>query len=111
MGFESAFREGLGYSETDVIANIKRMPTGYLHPREPGTNAHRRLRNDTRPGHAGPDLTGELGVKPDGGLKSFGHPIGASGLRMLFECSPNSEERPRRSAKPRRSSRAVASSG
>ena len=25
-------------------------------------------------------------MNPDGGLKSFGHPIGASGLRMLFEC-------------------------
>ena len=22
----------------------------------------------------------------DGGLKSFGHPVGATGLRMLFEC-------------------------
>jgi acetyl-CoA C-acetyltransferase len=32
------------------------------------------------------DLSGELPVNPDGGLKSFGHPIGASGLRMLFEC-------------------------
>jgi acetyl-CoA C-acetyltransferase len=32
------------------------------------------------------DLDGELAVNPDGGLKSFGHPIGASGLRMLFEC-------------------------
>jgi acetyl-CoA C-acetyltransferase len=32
------------------------------------------------------DLDGELPVNPDGGLKSFGHPIGASGLRMLFEC-------------------------
>jgi acetyl-CoA C-acetyltransferase len=32
------------------------------------------------------DLGGELPVNPDGGLKSFGHPIGASGLRMLFEC-------------------------
>ena len=31
------------------------------------------------------DLDGELPVNPDGGLKSFGHPIGASGLRMLFE--------------------------
>lgn len=29
---------------------------------------------------------GVLPVNPDGGLKSFGHPIGASGLRMLFEC-------------------------
>src|SRR5437763_11383823 len=32
------------------------------------------------------DLDGELAVNPDGGLKSFVHPIGASGLRMLFEC-------------------------
>ena len=24
-------------------------------------------------------------MQPDGGLKSFGHPIGASGLRMLYE--------------------------
>lgn len=32
------------------------------------------------------DLDGELPVNPDGGLKSFGHPIGATGLRMLYEC-------------------------
>jgi acetyl-CoA C-acetyltransferase len=32
------------------------------------------------------NLDGKLPVNPDGGLKSFGHPIGASGLRMLFEC-------------------------
>jgi acetyl-CoA C-acetyltransferase len=32
------------------------------------------------------DLDGALPVNPDGGLKSFGHPVGASGLRMLFEC-------------------------
>jgi len=25
-------------------------------------------------------------VNPDGGLKSFGHPVGASGLRMAFEA-------------------------
>ncbi len=31
------------------------------------------------------DLSGDLPVNPDGGLKSFGHPIGASGLRMMFE--------------------------
>jgi acetyl-CoA C-acetyltransferase len=30
-------------------------------------------------------LGGELPVNTDGGLKSFGHPIGASGLRMLYE--------------------------
>jgi acetyl-CoA C-acetyltransferase len=31
------------------------------------------------------DLDGRLPVNVDGGLKSFGHPVGASGLRMLFE--------------------------
>ena len=32
------------------------------------------------------DLDGRLPINPDGGLKAFGHPIGASGLRMMFEC-------------------------
>ncbi|REJ84180.1 MAG: acetyl-CoA acetyltransferase [Acidobacteria bacterium] len=31
------------------------------------------------------DLKGAQPVNPDGGLKSFGHPIGASGLRMMYE--------------------------
>jgi len=31
------------------------------------------------------ELTGGLPVQPDGGLKSFGHPVGASGLRMMYE--------------------------
>jgi acetyl-CoA C-acetyltransferase len=30
-------------------------------------------------------LDGELPVQPDGGLKCFGHPIGASGIRMIYE--------------------------
>jgi acetyl-CoA C-acetyltransferase len=30
-------------------------------------------------------LRGDTPVNTDGGLKSFGHPIGASGLRMLYE--------------------------
>lgn len=31
------------------------------------------------------DRNGLLPVQPDGGLKCFGHPIGASGLRMVYE--------------------------
>lgn len=31
-------------------------------------------------------LTGDLPINPSGGLKSFGHPIGASGVRMIYEC-------------------------
>ena len=30
-------------------------------------------------------LEGELPVNADGGLKAFGHPIAASGLRMTYE--------------------------
>jgi len=30
-------------------------------------------------------LEGKIPSQPDGGLKCFGHPIGASGLRMLYE--------------------------
>ncbi|WP_293002241.1 acetyl-CoA acetyltransferase [Mycobacterium sp.] len=32
------------------------------------------------------DACGRLPINPDGGLKSFGHPVGASGLRMLYEA-------------------------
>ncbi len=31
------------------------------------------------------NLDGPQPVQPDGGLKSFGHPIGASGIRMVYE--------------------------
>jgi len=31
------------------------------------------------------NLDGEQPIQPDGGLKCFGHPIGASGLRMMYE--------------------------
>ncbi|MDX2381487.1 MAG: acetyl-CoA acetyltransferase [Acidimicrobiia bacterium] len=32
------------------------------------------------------DLDGDLPINTDGGLKSFGHPVGASGLRMIYEA-------------------------
>ncbi|MBU1741243.1 MAG: acetyl-CoA acetyltransferase, partial [Proteobacteria bacterium] len=31
------------------------------------------------------DADGQIPAQIDGGLKCFGHPIGASGLRMLYE--------------------------
>jgi len=31
------------------------------------------------------ELNGKLAVNPDGGLKCFGHPLGATGLRMVYE--------------------------
>ncbi len=32
-------------------------------------------------------LSGDLPINPSGGLKSFGHPIGASGVRMIYETT------------------------
>jgi len=32
------------------------------------------------------NLDGGLPINTDGGLKCFGHPIGASGIRMVYEC-------------------------
>ena len=47
------------------------------------------------------DLDGELPVNPDGGLKSFGHPVGASGLRMMFEAGSScAARRPRTARSP-----------
>ena len=31
-------------------------------------------------------LSGDIPINPSGGLKSFGHPIGASGVRLIYEC-------------------------
>jgi acetyl-CoA C-acetyltransferase len=39
--------------------------------------------NDVRDGVF--NLDGRIPCQPDGGLKCFGHPIGASGLRMMYE--------------------------
>jgi acetyl-CoA C-acetyltransferase len=39
----------------------------------------------TRDGHTRAD--GELPVNPSGGLKCFGHPIGATGCRMIYEIT------------------------
>jgi len=42
-----------------------------------------RAREDVESGFF--ELDGKIPCQPDGGLKCFGHPIGASGLRMLYE--------------------------
>jgi acetyl-CoA C-acetyltransferase len=49
------------------------------------------------------DGDGPQPVNPDGGLKSFGHPIGASGLRMMYEMwlQLRGEAGPRQIEKPK----------
>ncbi|MEM2830679.1 MAG: hypothetical protein QXZ14_10535, partial [Candidatus Jordarchaeales archaeon] len=32
-------------------------------------------------------IEGEIPVNPSGGLKCFGHPIGATGCRMIYEVT------------------------
>ncbi|OPY73744.1 MAG: acetyl-CoA acetyltransferase [Syntrophorhabdus sp. PtaU1.Bin050] len=48
-------------------------------------------------------LTGDLPVNTDGGLKCFGHPLGASGLRMMYEVYHQLREKagPRQIKNPR----------
>jgi len=48
-------------------------------------------------------LNGELPVNTDGGLKCFGHPLGASGLRMQYEIYKQLQEKagPRQVKNPR----------
>ena len=48
-----------------------------------GFSARGRARHDIEAGTF--TLTGELPINTDGGLKCFGHPLGASGLRMMYE--------------------------
>ena len=38
-------------------------------------------------------LEGKLPVNTDGGLKAFGHPLGASGLRMVYELTAQLQEK------------------
>ena len=48
-----------------------------------GWSQRGKAREDVESGFFGPE--GGLPVNPDGGLISFGHPIGASGVRMIYE--------------------------
>lgn len=48
-----------------------------------GISPRGRARNDIEDGFF--TMEGRIPSQPDGGLKCFGHPIGASGLRMLYE--------------------------
>jgi acetyl-CoA C-acetyltransferase len=48
-----------------------------------GFSPRGKVRDDIESGFF--DLDGKLPVQPDGGLKCFGHPLGASGIRMIYE--------------------------
>ncbi len=48
------------------------------------------------------ELTGELPINTDGGLKCFGHPMGATGLRMMYEVYHQMQGKPVASGKEAR---------
>jgi len=58
-------------------------PTELVLMEDLGFSDRGRAWQDVLDGHFA--LDGRLPVNTDGGLKSFGHPVGASGLRMLYE--------------------------
>jgi len=58
-------------------------PTELVLMEDLGFSERGRAWSDVLDGHF--DIDGRLPVNTDGGLKSFGHPVGASGLRMLYE--------------------------
>ena len=66
-----------------------------------GFSARGKARDDIETGTF--TLTGELPVNTDGGLKCFGHPLGASGLRMMYEVYKQLQAKagPRQAKNPR----------
>ena len=83
------------YQQAGITNPARRAGPGrgarLLHPDRAGADGGSRVRRARAglEGRAVParfDLDGDLPVNPDGGLKAFGHPIGASGLRMMFEA-------------------------
>jgi len=72
-------REQLSLMEVHDCFSITELVTMEdLHVSEPGQGWH-----DVLDGRF--DADGEIPCQIDGGLKCFGHPIGASGLRMIYE--------------------------
>ncbi len=81
------------YAEADIIDPIKELSIAQLHDsfsiteivnyEDLGFSAKGQGWKDALEGKYNRD--GALPCQTDGGLKCFGHPIGASGLRMLYE--------------------------
>ena len=66
-----------------------------------GFSARGRAREDINAGAY--TLKGDLPTNTDGGLKCFGHPLGASGLRMAYEVYKQLQQKagPRQVKNPR----------
>lgn len=72
-------REELGMLEVHDCFSITEMVTY----EDLGISPRGRAKDDIDAGFY--DLTGQIPCQPDGGLKCFGHPVAATGLRMMYE--------------------------
>jgi acetyl-CoA C-acetyltransferase len=91
---ESGYRAGkLAYKEAGVKDPRKEISMAEVHDcfsiteavtmEDLQFSARGKVKEDIEAGRFNHD--GPQPIQPDGGLKCFGHPIGASGLRMLYE--------------------------
>jgi acetyl-CoA C-acetyltransferase len=91
---EETVRAGISaYKEAGIVDPIKEISIAEVH--DCFTITELTIMEDlqfSKPGKVAEDInagkfeiSGDLPVNTDGGLKCFGHPIGASGLRMMYE--------------------------
>ncbi len=81
------------YSEAGIKDPLKELSMGEVHDcftihemiiyEDLGFSPRGKAKEDIEKGTF--TLSGELPINTDGGLKCFGHPLGASGLRMMYE--------------------------
>ncbi|HUT71043.1 MAG TPA: acetyl-CoA acetyltransferase [Desulfatiglandales bacterium] len=108
---ENARAAKLAYAEAGITDPLSQISIAEVHDcftihemsvyEDLGWSEKGRAREDIEAGTF--TLKGELPVNTDGGLKCFGHPLGASGLRMQYEVYKQLQEKagPRQVRNPR----------
>jgi acetyl-CoA C-acetyltransferase len=110
-GEENARASKLAYAEAGITDPLSELSMAEVHDcftihemavyEDLGWSKKGRAKDDIEAGTF--TLKGELPVNTDGGLKCFGHPLGASGLRMQYEVYKQLQEKagPRQVRNPR----------
>jgi len=108
---ENARASKLAYAEAGIADPLSELSMAEVHDcftihemavyEDLGWSKKGRAKDDIEAGTF--TLKGELPVNTDGGLKCFGHPLGASGLRMQYEVYKQLQEKagPRQVRNPR----------
>ncbi|UCG65848.1 MAG: acetyl-CoA acetyltransferase [Deltaproteobacteria bacterium] len=108
---ENARASKLAYAEAGITDPLSELSMAEVHDcftihemsvyEDLGWSRKGRAKDDIEAGTF--TLKGELPVNTDGGLKCFGHPLGASGLRMQYEVYKQLQEKagPRQVRNPR----------